>query len=81
MSTDQDIDRSLVEFAQKIAAIPKGIADEGRPVELSPGAVFPALADKSETGSWSLKDLVPSIINRIGTPELALPFIADRTRS
>ena len=40
MATDEEIDRSLVEFAQKIAAIPKGIADEARPTEPSPGLLF-----------------------------------------
>jgi hypothetical protein len=33
MSADEEIDRSLIEFAQKIAAIPKRIADEDRSAE------------------------------------------------
>lgn len=52
MSTE-DIDRSLVEFAQKIAAIPKGIADEGRPTE-PPAVSRAAPPAAAEVGSRSL---------------------------
>jgi hypothetical protein len=49
MARNEEIDQSLLEFARKIAAIPKGI---------SAGNIPPALADKSESGSESLKALV-----------------------
>jgi hypothetical protein len=60
MSTDQDIDRSLVEFAQKIAAIPKGIADEGRPTEPPPVAARAAPPAAAEIGSQSLPPPLPA---------------------
>jgi hypothetical protein len=60
MSTDQDIDRSLVEFAQKIAAIPKGIADEGRPTEPTPVAFRAAPPAAAEAGSQSLPPPLPA---------------------
>ncbi|WP_161856089.1 hypothetical protein [Bradyrhizobium sp. CCBAU 051011] len=46
MSVDDEIDRSLVEFAQKVAAIPKGIANEARSEQPSPDALdaSPAVA-------------------------------------
>jgi hypothetical protein len=60
MSTEEEIDRSLVEFAQKIAAIPKGIANEDRPTEPPPipsGAAPPAAP---EVGSQSLPPPLPA---------------------
>ena len=48
MPTAEEIDRSLLEFAQKIAAIPKEIATEARPTEPPPidsPAPLPAEAD------------------------------------
>jgi hypothetical protein len=59
MSTE-DIDRSLVEFAQKIAAIPKGIADEGRPPEPPPVASDAAPPPAAEVGSQSLPPPLPA---------------------
>jgi hypothetical protein len=60
MSTDQDIDRTLVEFAQKIAAIPKGIADEGRPTEPPPVASRAVPPAAAEVGSQSLPPPLPA---------------------
>jgi hypothetical protein len=60
MSTDQDIDRSLVEFAQKIAAIPKGIADEGRPTEPPPVTSPAAPPAAAGVGSQSLPPPLPA---------------------
>ena len=60
MSTDEDIDRSLVEFAQKIAAIPKGIADEGRPTEPPPVASPAAPPAAAEVGSQNLPPPLPA---------------------
>jgi hypothetical protein len=60
MPTDQDIDRSLVEFAQKIAAIPKGIADEGRPAEPPPVVSRAAPPAAAEVGSQSLPPPLPA---------------------
>src|SRR6188474_797219 len=60
MSTDQDIDRSLVEFAQKIAAIPKGIADEGRPTEPPPVASPTAPPAAAGVGSQSRPPPLPA---------------------
>ena len=59
MSTDEEIDRSLVEFAQKIAAIPKGIADEARPTEPPPVASHPAPPAAAEAGSQSSPPPLP----------------------
>ena len=54
MSTDQAIHRRLVEFAQKIAAIPKRIADEDRSAKSSAEAVLAASPASSGIGSESL---------------------------
>jgi len=59
MSTE-DIDRSLVEFAQKIAAIPKGIADEGRPTEPPPVTSDAAPPPAIEVRSPSLPPPLPA---------------------
>jgi hypothetical protein len=53
MSADEEIDRSLVEFAQKIAAIPKEIANEAHPTEPPPVASQPAPPAATEAGSRS----------------------------
>jgi hypothetical protein len=58
MSTDEEIDRSLVEFAQKIAAIPKRIADEDRSAE-SPAEAALAVSP-AEIGSESLPSQAPA---------------------
>ena len=59
MPTDEEIDRSLVEFAQKIAAIPKRIADEDRSVE-SPAEAAPAVSPAApEIGSESRPPPLP----------------------
>ncbi|MEH2515725.1 hypothetical protein V1279_001298 [Bradyrhizobium sp. AZCC 1610] len=60
MPTDAEIDRSLVEFAQKIAAIPKGIADEGRPTEPPPDASSTASPTATEVASRSLPPPLPT---------------------
>ena len=54
MSGNDEIDRSLVEFAQRIAAIPKEIADEGRHTEPAPDASCAASPAAAEIGSQSL---------------------------
>ena len=60
MPTDEEIDRSLVEFAQKIAAIPKRIADEDRSVE-SPAEAAPAVSPAApEIGSESRPPPLPA---------------------
>jgi hypothetical protein len=60
MSTDEEIDRSLVEFAQKIAAIPKRIADEGRSAESSAEAAPAVSPASSEIGGQSLPPPLPA---------------------
>lgn len=60
MPTDDEIDRSLVEFAQKIAAIPKEIANEARPAELPPVASRAAPPAAAEVGSQSLPPPLPA---------------------
>src|SRR5438128_836415 len=60
MSTDEEIDRSLVEFAQKIAAIPKRIAAEGRSAESSAEAAPAVSPTSSEIGSESLPPPLPA---------------------
>jgi hypothetical protein len=57
MSVNDEIDRSLVEFAQKIAAIPKEIANEGRPDGPPPGAFPAGSPPAAEIGSQSLPPL------------------------
>ena len=76
MSTDQDIDRSLVEFAQKIAAIPKGIADEGRPSEPPPVASRAAPPAAAEIGSQSLPPPLPAGAQPDPDVRPALPAVA-----
>jgi hypothetical protein len=63
MSVDE-IDRSLLEFAQKIAAIPKGIAKEGGFEEPPPGP-SPAAA---ELGGQSLPPPLPA--NKQSDPDI-----------
>jgi hypothetical protein len=60
MPTDEEIDRSLVEFAQRIAAIPKGIATESRSEEppSDPSRAAPPAA--TEVGSQSLPPPLPA---------------------
>jgi hypothetical protein len=60
MSTAEELDRSLVEFAQKIAAIPKGIADEDRATEPPPVASRAAPPAAAEVGSQSLPPPLPA---------------------
>jgi hypothetical protein len=60
MPSDEAIDRSLVEFAQKIAAIPKRIADEGRSAESSAEAARAVSPAASEIGSESLPPPFPA---------------------
>jgi hypothetical protein len=60
MPTDEEIDRSLVEFAQKIAAIPKRIADEGRSAESSAEAAPAVSPASSEIGCESLPPPLPA---------------------
>jgi hypothetical protein len=60
MTVDDEIDRSLVEFAQKIAAIPKEIANEGRPDEPPPGIFHAASPPAAEIGSQSLPPPLPA---------------------
>jgi hypothetical protein len=76
MSAEEEIDRSLVEFAQKIAAIPKGIANEDRPTEPPPipsGTVPPAAA---EVGSQSLPPPLPAGAQPDPDIRPALPAVA-----
>src|SRR5207344_925843 len=54
------IDRSLVEFAQKIAAIPKRIADEDRSAGRSAEAARAVLAAAPGIGSASLPSPLPA---------------------
>jgi len=58
MSSDEEIDRSLVEFAQKVAAIPKRIADEGRSAESSAEAA--RAPPPAEVDSESLPPPLPA---------------------
>lgn len=60
MPTDEEIDRSLVEFAQKIAAIPKGIANEARPIEPPPVASHSAPPAAAEAGNQSPPPPLPA---------------------
>jgi len=60
MPTDEEIDRSLVEFAQKIAAIPKEIANEARPTEPTPAASPAAPPAAAEIDSRSLPPPLPA---------------------
>jgi hypothetical protein len=60
MSTDEEMDRSLVEFAQKIAAIPKRIADEDRSAEPPAEAARAVLPAAFEIGSQSLPPPLPA---------------------
>jgi hypothetical protein len=61
MSANDETDRSLVEFAQKIAAIPKGIADdESRPAEPPPAASHAASPTATDVGSQSLPPPLPA---------------------
>jgi hypothetical protein len=60
MSTDEEIDRSLVEFAQKIAAIPKRIAEEVPSAESSAETAPAVSSAASETGSDSLPPPLPA---------------------
>ncbi len=60
MSTDEEIDRSLIEFAQKIAAIPKRIADEDRSAEPPGEAALAVSPAASEIGKESLPPPPPA---------------------
>ncbi|XSC45468.1 hypothetical protein ACF1BQ_004985 [Bradyrhizobium sp. RDT10] len=73
MPTDDEIDRSLVEFAQKIAAIPKRIADESPSAESAAEASRAAPPTAAEVGSESLPPRFPPAINPIRT--LSLPCL------
>ena len=75
MSTE-DIDRSLVEFAQKIAAIPKGIADEGRPAEPPPVTSDAAPPPAAEVRSQSLPPPLPAGAQPDPDVRPALPAVA-----
>jgi hypothetical protein len=75
MPTDEEIDRSLVEFAQKIAAIPKGIANEGRPIEPPPVASRAAPPAAAEVGSQSLPPPLPA--GRQPDPDIRLALPSD----
>jgi hypothetical protein len=70
MSTDDEIDRSLVEFAQKIAAIPKRIADEDRSVESPAEAALAVSPAAPEIGSESLPPPLPQTSSPIRTFDL-----------
>ena len=69
MSADEEIDRSLVEFAQKIAAIPRRIADEDRSAEPSPDASDTASPAIAELGSESLP---ARTVNKQPDPDIRL---------
>jgi len=73
MSIEDEIDRSLVEFAQKIAAIPKGIANEGRPTEPPPVTSGAAAPPAAEVGSQSLPPPLPASEQPDPDIRLALP--------
>ncbi|MBT1515644.1 hypothetical protein KIP88_34760 [Bradyrhizobium sp. SRL28] len=60
MPTDEEIDRSLVEFAQKIAAIPKEIANDARPTEPPPVTSSTAPPAATEVASQSLPPPLPT---------------------
>jgi hypothetical protein len=60
MPTDEELDRSLVEFAQKIAAIPKGIANEARHIEPPPAISRAAPSAAAEVDSQSLPPPLPA---------------------
>ncbi len=60
MSTNEEIDRSLAEFAQKIAAIPKRIVDEDRSVEAPAEAALAVSPAAPEIGSESLPPPLPA---------------------
>lgn len=60
MPTDEESDRSLIEFAQKIAAIPKRIADEDRSAESPAEASHPAPPAAAEVSSESLPPPLPA---------------------
>jgi|SRR5437870_3910249 len=55
MARNEEIDKGLLAFARKIAAIPKEIADDGRSAELSPGVSPPVSTEKSEIDNESLE--------------------------
>jgi hypothetical protein len=67
MSVDE-IDRSLLEFAQKIAAIPKEFANESGFEERPPGVSSAASPAAAELGAQSLPPLLPA--NKQSDPEM-----------
>ncbi|ANW00412.1 hypothetical protein [Bradyrhizobium icense] len=67
MSVDE-IDRSLVEFAQKIVAMPKGIANEGGFEEPSPGDASAASPAAAELGGQNLPPPLPA--NKQSDPDI-----------
>ncbi|KRR27872.1 hypothetical protein CQ14_08515 [Bradyrhizobium lablabi] len=60
MSVDEGIDRSLVEFAQKIAAIPKTIANDAPTEQLPPDASDMASSAAAEIRKRSLPPPLPA---------------------
>jgi hypothetical protein len=60
MSTDEEIDRSLIQFAQKIAAIPKRIADEVGSAESPAEAALAVSPAASEIGKENLSPPPPA---------------------
>jgi hypothetical protein len=65
MPANKEIDKGLLAFARKIAAIPQGIADHGRFAGSPPSTSPPALPATSEIGSESL--VIP--ISQAGQPD------------
>jgi hypothetical protein len=68
MSVSDDIDRSLVEFAQKIAAIPTGIANEDRSEEPRPKASDAPSPAAADAGGQSSPPPLP--IDKPSTPDI-----------
>jgi len=77
MARNEEIDKGLLAFARKIAAIPKQIADDGRSAELSPGVGPPVSADKSKIGNESLEAPL-SHGDRADPPPIATPGVRGK---
>jgi hypothetical protein len=76
MSVGDEINRSLVEFAQKFAAIPKGIAKESQP-EKAPVASDTALPAAAEPGSPSSPPPLPAAASPDPDLRPAPPIVAS----
>lgn len=75
MSVGDEINRSLIEFAQKFAAIPKGIANESQPEK--PPASDTAAAAAAEPGSAGSPPPLPAVAAPDPAPRPAPPTVAS----